>query len=175
MKKLFFTLLSILFLSACSVVNVSTDYDPKVDIKSYKTFAILDYDKGDSLINNRVKKALTNELTKKGYKSVSEDKADFYVLYIYSAIQKSELREDYVPMGFGRYGRYRGYYTTSTYHYTEGNFEIRMADAKTHETFWRATGVNNLKTLKTPQERTKYTNEIVKKMLEDYPSLVMKK
>lgn len=171
MKNVIMIMLGLFILSACSVVNVSTDYDPKVNLKSYKSFAILSYEDGDSLINNRIEVALARELQSKGYIIVSQDKAEFYVLYRYSATNKSEDRQEFVQTGFGRYGRYGGFYTTSTYHYTEGNFEIRMANPNNKDTFWRAEGTNTLKELDTPKEREKYTNKVVKKMLEKYPKL----
>ncbi len=169
MKKIQILLISLFILSGCSVVSVSTDYDPKINIPSYKTYAIINYAHGDSLINNRVNDALSNELALKGYTLVDDSKADFLVLYIYTAKDKSRTTTEYVGGMRGYYGRYGGYYATSTYNYTEGNFEIRMADPKTQETFWRATGINTLKSFNTPQERTNYTNEVVHEMLKKYP------
>ena len=171
MKKILISLIGVLFISACSVVRVSTDYDPSIKIEKFKTYAIIPFEYGDSLVNNRIDAAIKNELFLKSYKMVDEDKADFLVLYRYTSVQKVETTTDYVGGGLSPYGRYGGYYSTSTYLYTQGNFEIRMADVKNKDTFWRAEGVNTLKSYDTPQERTIYTNEIVQEMLKKYPKI----
>ena len=170
MKKYIFVLLSLFIFSGCSVVKVSVDYNPNHEFAKYKTYAIISYENGDALINDRVENAIENEMSLKSFTLVDEDKAEFIVLYRYTSKDKSQTSSQYVGGGMGRYGRYGGFYTTSTYNYTEGNFEIRMANPKTKDTFWRAEGVNTLKSFDTPQERTKYTNEIVHKMLEKFPN-----
>ena len=171
MKKYILFLLSVFIFSGCSVVSVSTDFDPSVSIDKFKTYAIVPFEQGDALINNRINVAIQTELSSKSYLLVNADKAEFIVLYRYTSKDKSQTSTQYVGGGMGRYGRYGGFYTTSTYNYTEGNFEIRMANPKTKDTFWRAEGVNTLKSFDTPDERTKYTNEIVHKMLEKYPNI----
>lgn len=174
MKKYLIIIASIFVLSGCSIVNVSTDYDEKVDFTIYKKYAIIKFSQGDSIINNRVEKAIKDELSSRLYELVDEAKADFIVLYRYTAKDKTRTTTEYVGGGYGRFGMYGGYggfYTTSTYNYTEGNFEIRMANPNNKESFWRAEGVNTLKSKDTPSERTDYTNKIVHKMLEKYPKL----
>jgi len=170
MKNYLVLIMSVFILMGCSVVHVSTDYNPKINFSKYKTYALVKFEQGDALINTRIDNAIIKELNAKSYRLVDESKADFIVLYRYSAKDKSRTTTEYVSMGAGRYGRYNGFYTTSTYHYSEGNFEIRMANPKTKDTFWRAEGVNTLKSLKTPEQRTAYTNKVVQEMLKKYPS-----
>ena len=168
MKKMILMFISFFVFSGCSVVDVEVEYDKEVKIPSLKTYAILQYEFGTKLIDKRVNIAINKELSEKGYKLVDIENADFVVLYRYSSRKKSNTQGQYMR-GAGRYGYYGGSYSTSTYQFNEGNFEIRMADPKTKESFFISSGKNTLESFSTADERQEYTKDIVAKMLSDYP------
>ena len=168
MKKVILILMSIFLFVSCSVVDVEVDYDENVRIDKLKTYAILKYEYGRTLVDKRVDTAINEELEEKGYQFVEKDEADFLILYRYSSRKKNNTQSQYMR-GSGRYGYYGGSYSTSTYQYKEGTFEIRMVDPKTKDTFFRSKGHNTLESKRTPKERLEYVRAIVKKMLSDYP------
>ena len=89
MKKLLLLALSTGILSGCSSVSVNRDYDTSTDFSSLKTFAwqhAKQPETGDPRIDNdlhdeRIRKAVNQILTAKGFKLAERADADFLVAY----------------------------------------------------------------------------------------------
>jgi len=165
MIKLISLLVVAVFMTACSTLKVSTDYDPSVDIKTKSSFAIVHKSATDSLIIDRINAAIKKELTAKGYKQAAQSDADFDVIYEYGSKNKTDVESNFVPIGF-----FGGYTEVDDYNYVQGTFDIRMIDPSTKKDFWTAKAKNELDTKETPEERTKYVNELVSKILEKFPT-----
>jgi len=161
--------ITIALISGCSTLKVSTDYDPSVNIAAKSSFSIVHKSSTNSIVEDRINLAIKTNLEAKGYKEVSKEKADFDVIYEYGSKNKTDVESDFVPIGM-----FGGYTTVDTYHYTQGTFDIRMIDKTSKKAIWTASAQNQLSKQKTPQERTKYVNEIVTKILEKFPSKVQK-
>ena len=93
MKKYVLFLFSIAFLTSCNSIKVATDYDSKVDFKSYKTFAFykpgIDKAEISDLDKKRVLRAIESELLAKGFaksegkKPVKKDRNYFLICPFY--------------------------------------------------------------------------------------------
>ena len=166
MKTKLTLLLIAMFFTACSSLQVSTDFDPKVAINQKNSFAIKHKSSSDSLSEDRMNGAIASALEAKGYQKVPLAQADFIVLYESGQENQTDVEPEYIPMGF--YGM-AGYTTMDTFNYTEGTLDIRMADPKSKKVFWSANATNDMETKKTPQERTTYVDGLVSQILAKYP------
>lgn len=174
----------LLLLAGCSTLNVRTDYEPDYDFASLKTYAWLqgkvpstDIRINNSLIINRVIKAINRELQAKGYTLVAEDKADFYVNWfggIQEKIRQETINTYYGGIGYG-YGpwTYGGFWPaySQTYNveYQEGTLIIDIADSKSKKLVWRGTGQDYVEDQDTPEKITKGINETVASILSKFP------
>lgn len=174
MKWIYAVFLTI-FLVGCSTVDVNVDYDQQFKFLEVNNFAVEhETKKGESnLVNDRITAANTQQITQKGYKNDSP--AGLIFNYYYKAQDKTDFQTSYgLGGGFGRIGWGGGMMvsTTDTYEYTEGTLIIDALDVKTKKIVWRGVGVLELQQQKTPQEKTKYVNSIVAKILEKFPSKI---
>jgi hypothetical protein len=162
----------ILLFSGCSTVRVSSDYDTKFDITTLKTFHIVHNEAKlqDTLTINRIDSALSNELTLKGYKKSPKQSAEFLIYYHIDVTNKTEMITDYQMVGMYPY-RYRGMMvpTTRTYNYDEGQLIVDMINPKDNNIIYRLSVKDELKDFDTPQERTKYINEVIQALLKEFP------
>jgi len=165
MIKNFFLLVGVLFIAGCSSLQVSTDYDPSVNIQAKNSFAIVHKESTDSIVEDRINLAIKTDLEAKGYTQASQENADFDVIYEYGSKNKTDVESDFVPVGF-----FGGYTEVDSYKYTQGSFDVRMIDKTTKKAFWTAKAKNNLDKQDTPQERTAYVNKLVTKILAKFPN-----
>ncbi|MEA1892700.1 MAG: DUF4136 domain-containing protein [Campylobacterota bacterium] len=172
MKKLFFILSITLLFNACSTLKVNVDYDTSYDFANLKSFAIVYRAKsGENTLNNdRITDAIEQNLNLKNYEKNSKDKADLIFTFHTNVENKTDISSNYQMAGFGRY-RYGGAMisTPTTYSYNEGTLIIDALDPKTKKVVWRTIATDELDNKSTPDERTKYLNEIVGTMMKDFP------
>jgi hypothetical protein len=177
--------MGLLFLIAgCSTLNVRTDYELDYDFTSLKTYAWLqgkapstDIRINNSLIINRVIKAINHELQAKGYRLVEKDKADFYVNWfggIEEKMRQETINTYYGGIGYG-YGpwTYGGFWPaySQTYdvEYQEGTLIIDIADSKSKKLVWRGTGQDYVENQNTPEKITEGINTTVASILSKFP------
>src|SRR5690349_6769403 len=91
--------------------EIRIDMDPKVDLRSYKTFAFFDHVSTDrsgygTLVSQRLKQATRPQLEQRGF-TYSESEPDLQVNFFVRVVDKQELRS--TP---GYYGYRAGYYGT---------------------------------------------------------------
>ncbi len=173
MKKYILLLVTLLLIfSGCASLNVNSDYDTSFNMKSLKKFYILqnESERKDTLTFNRIDSAVTDELTLKGYESVAKLSADFLVYYHINITNKTQIISDYQMAGMYPY-RYGGMMmsTTRSYNYDEGQLIVDMIDPKDKNIIYRISVKDEIKSFDTPQERTKYINEVIKTLLKDFP------
>ena len=171
-------------LSACTAVHVSVDTDPSVNPVTLPTFAIVHSGASlNDLTDNRIRSVITSTLQSKGYTIASASKASFHVIYDYgkhretgvTAVPTYPMGMGYgmggygMGYGMGMYAPYGGYQTAIPYSYVEGQFAIRMIDAKTKKAYWTADATSELSSKKTPEAKTKYAQDLMTKILKKYP------
>jgi len=159
-----------LFISACSTLTTSVDYDTHYNFEKIRTFSIVHKTKEgeNTLTNERIEKALTSVLNAKGLKKVSPENADLVFLYHTNVQNKTDIYTDYQMVGYGRYGG-MVISTPRTYNYDEGKLIIDAYNPKTNKTVYRVVAIDELPEKKTPQEREEYIQKIINKTLETFP------
>ncbi len=139
-------ILVIASLMACSdQITVRTDYDRSVKIAQFKTFAWLDKhgieERNNPLYYNelndkRIREAVVDELTKKGYSQTAETPL-LKVHYHIVIEDKTQVRSD----------TYSPYWIKSerdVYTYREGTLIIDLMDAKNEALLWRGWAISAL-------------------------------
>jgi len=169
MRYILLSLLA-LFISACSTLSTSIDYDTHYNFKTIHTFAILHKTKEgeNTLTNERIEKALKKTLEEKGLKETAPQNADLVFLYHTNVQNKTDIYTDYQMVGYGRYGG-MVISTPRTYNYDEGKLIIDAYNPKTNKTVYRVIAVDELPEKKTPQEREAYIQEVIEKTLKSFP------
>ena len=178
---LFVLLLGVSTIVACSYVRVSQDYDlakPLPVLKSYRWLSAEQTATGDvrvdnPLLNERIRRAIDRVLQEKGYQPEQADVADFRVNYQFSIRQK--IRSDdvggTVGFGVGTYGRHGGVAIGTGHHvsqYDEGLLVIDLTDSQGN-LLWRGQGTRYLPTHPKPEKTEKIYNELVEKILAQFP------
>jgi hypothetical protein len=169
MRYIFIALLS-LFITACSTLTTSVDYDTNYNFATIRTFAVVHKAKEgeNGLTNERIENAIKKVLKAKGLQESSPQDADLVFLYHTNVQNKTDIYTDYQMVGYGRYGG-MVVSTPRTYNYDEGRLIIDAYDPKTNKTLYRAVAIDELPQKKTPQERKEYINEVITKTLENFP------
>ncbi|MPQ76872.1 DUF4136 domain-containing protein [Hydrogenovibrio sp. JE_KL2] len=175
---------SLLLLSGCSMIQVSQDYDPKADFTQLHSYQWLpadmqtkpkatDFEKTNPLIAKRIETALVHELNLKG-QSIVDKGADAYITYHISSVSKIRSSPVTTSIGFGS-GLGGGVYTgfgfqtgSDVEQYQEGQLVVDILSLK-GQLLWRGTSSTPLEDHSTPEETTKLVNEIVQKLMAQYP------
>ncbi|MEA3372701.1 MAG: DUF4136 domain-containing protein [Campylobacterota bacterium] len=174
--KYFFSIFLMLLLSACSTINVETDFNPEFSFNSLKTYAVIHKNKtgDDTLANDRIIEAINSDLRSKGYRTVSREEADYLVLFHTDVRNKTRIDTDYQHVGMYpyRYG-YRSAMmvpTTRTYTYDEGKLIIDFVEPAENKIFWRGIATDRLKSFDSPEERIKYIHDAIGSLLKTFPA-----
>jgi hypothetical protein len=141
---------SVLVLTACSSVDITSDYDPGFDFSTLNTFNVLQFkisssDPGGAsmLVIQRVIESTKSELVYKGYTEASEDSADFLV--VIHAGSQQQLQVDsgwgygyWGGYGYGGWGGYGGGGTAYTYE--EGTLAYDIVQRADKRAIWHGQG-----------------------------------
>jgi hypothetical protein len=164
-------------LAGCSGMSIRTDYNPGADFTKYSTYAWLatpetgDARVDNALVEGRIKAAVDQALTAKGYRQVAPDQATFWVGYHLSIEGRMDVNtvNSYYGYGWGR-GYYGPAYTdTQVYYYNQGTLLIDIVDAQAKELAWRGSAEAEVKPDVPPEERSKRINSAVAQVLERFP------
>jgi len=148
---LFISLTGLLLVLLCAMATnakMATDFNPTLDFSKYKTFAyiggvesLVRLQLNPDLLNDRIHRAVTRELTAKGLREVQpEENPDLVVRYWVEAESNAQAT------GTAHWGMYGSYYygywtvmytTMSTPVTHEGLLGIEMIDAKSRDLAWR--------------------------------------
>jgi hypothetical protein len=166
--------ISIGFITGCSSISVTSDYNPGTDFISYNTFSIYDGVIKDSqlesapLVKKRVLEAITNEMQKKGLTITDSSNASLIIFAQAGTAEKMNVT-DY---GYG----YGGWWGPNPYgrdidvsYYTEASLIIDLVDNTKKELVWRGIGTGVVQQSGTPEERQQRIDEAVAKILSQYP------
>jgi hypothetical protein len=175
MKKYLLFLFSIALLSSCNSVKVVTDYDSKIDFKSYKTFAFykpgIDKAEISDLDKKRVLRAIESELLAKGF--TKSETPDFLVSFFTKSRQKVNVNQNNnFGYGFG-WGwnpwMYNGMNNNiSVNQYTEGTLFVDFIDKQKKELVWQGVGTGALKNQNREKKEARI-KEFVKEIISKFP------
>ena len=176
MIRLFLAMLSLFFLSACSSLHVDHDYNPAYDFSKLKKVAIVYAQSDDgtiSLAQQRFAAAIKETMERKGFAVTDREHADFLMVFHLNVTEKRQLVTDYEMVGLYPYHPY--YYgagvvpVTREYTWNEAKIVIDAIDPDGNKIFWRGLATDRLHHFETPQERMRYTREVVARILENFP------
>ena len=180
MKRYILLIFTLLLLAGCSTVTVNQDYRPGTTYSGYGTYRLVESQAAESsdirvtnpLLKERFEEALDYELRLKGI--VPSESAQLEVSYNYSirTLVESDPFDTHVGFGYGTYGRRGGIGIgtgTSVRQYDQGTLVIDFIDTTTGQLVWRGTGSDRLYNQLTPDETTTKVNNLVKKIMEQYP------
>lgn len=187
-------LASVLLLSACAMpFTVSSDHQAGTDFTQLKTYQWREANQfnvdsvkylDNDIIDDRIKSAVNAGFAQRGINLAEDGKPDFFVSYSVTTTEKADIRNynNYsgVAPGFSygtAYGRgYRygsvgvGFQSeTKVVYHKEGTLVLDVVSVETDKLIWRATADGRLSKKKSPAERMDATNEVVSKMLENFP------
>ncbi|MDB4433388.1 DUF4136 domain-containing protein [bacterium] len=162
----------------CSTIEISTDYHRNTDFASLKTFAWIpepqkttgDPRLDNSLLDQRIRKAVDAQLQFKGYEKQPAPPADFFIAYHLSIESKIDVSvvNGYGGVGWGRYwGGGIGY--TSVTEWDQGSIVLDFLEPKTRNLIWRGVARAEIYFDSTPEEREERTNKAIRKILERFP------
>jgi hypothetical protein len=182
---LFLTGALMLFLSSCSSISVTSDYDKTVDFTQFKTYEYYGWaDESDKILNDidkrRIEQAVEAEFGKRGMQLVKGN-GDLVVTLFIVVQEKTEQRA--TTTGAGAYGGYYGGYygygpgwgwgpsysttTVSTYDYNVGTLVVDVFDKANEKLIWEGAGQGTIE--ENPQNRDKTIPKAVSKIMYNYP------
>jgi hypothetical protein len=137
-------------LASCTTLQVGSDYDRKASFANYHTFAIMQREhRGvhNPLVVQRAQDAITEELTRKGYRQVNDPSAaDFTVDFTIGSRERTDINsypEPYAGLGWGGWGYGPGWWggpywgnEIDVRQVHEGTLSIDIFDGRSHRPEW---------------------------------------
>jgi hypothetical protein len=174
-----YLLAAVLFLTACSTVSVTTDFDHLAPFSQYRSYVLVPGNEKIRLSPSSeaaLRDALRANLARHGISETSEN-ADLHVVRHVSTKEKLAIHQSSdwgygsMPYGYGYYGMWAGAPRTYTdvSQYTEGTLILDFVDAKTQKLVFRGIGTGTVSDPETNADRIK---EAVEEIVEEFPSPV---
>jgi hypothetical protein len=174
--------LVVIIVGCAKTINVNYDYDTGTDFSKYHTYDWLpvpEKAKNDNLTIERIKDAVSKELSMKGL-SKNTLNPDFLIALHGGREKKVDVTEwgyAYVPRGYYRHGAYWKSPKSdmflsreiSTYEYEIGTLVMDFIDAKTNNLIWRGTGQAIIDPSISPSDREKRIQSGITKILANFP------
>ncbi len=174
--------LLVAFIAGCATArppNTRVDYDKKADFSVYRTFGFpkeTGTDRGGyaTLVTSYFKSSVTTAMEARGYK-YSEEKPDLLVNFYMNTRERTEVRPNPDPFGYGYYGYrdglYRGwplYDQDRTVNYQIGTINVDIVDAEKKQLIWE--GVSEGRVTEEALANQKVTiNAVVTELMRSYP------
>ena len=172
-------LLTILILTSCSSLRVTSDYDTEVDFDKYKTFAFYKkgIDKADisDLDKKRILIAIENQSISKGLR---KSKDPDILVSIFTKSRERVNVNNTANWGFGwswRWGglnpwMYGNLNNVNINQYTEGTLFIDILDTESNSLVWQGIGSGAMR-MKNVEKKKERIKEFVRGILDKYPPL----
>jgi hypothetical protein len=173
MKNLAFLLITLMCLTSCSSIRVSSDFDKSAGFSTYKTYAFTtDAQKLplDDINKTRILNAIAAELAAKGFTASQKPDVLIDVRIKANQVQTATASSDYYGSGY-RY-RWGGGFSSTTINYdsyTEGTLFIDMIDASKNQLVWQGRGTGTISPDVSAQKREQNINYAVKQIFVKYP------
>lgn len=184
--KILSGLVLLITMAACSTqLRVATDYDVSYGFAAVKTYAWLpDSDKkmpdphmDNSLMHQRLHRAVDQQMAAQGYEKVALEKADVLITYHLSSNQKLSVKSYH-----NHFGYYPCHHCFNSFHggfhhgndvevkqYRSGSFMIDIIEPAKRELLWRGISERRLPGEVTPQQRDQFVNETVTAIINRFP------
>lgn len=172
-------LVAIAVLAGCSGISVNADFDPAVNFAALRSYAWLpaggerrsdDPRLDNSLLNQRIERAIDDALASKGFTKVAVDDADFLVTFHINVDQRLDVTT--IPTAYGYRGRWGGGFggmETRVDQYEQGTLLIDFVDKGKADLLWRGSGQTRLSEHRSPEDREKRVREVVAAILKQFP------
>ena len=179
------TFMTVFSVAGCATMSVETDYDRNRQIPSVRTFAWIEQPEKpvrnpivqNSLMDNRIKRAVELELEAVGYEKDLKKPA---WLVVYHAGLEDKIDVSSWGYGYGGYyGRHsiRGGDAPYLRTYKEGTLILDFVDHETMQLVWRGWAIGALDDrtkalpaeVRTPGNAAMYVNKAVRKILKKFP------
>lgn len=175
MKKYILFLYSAAFLISCNSIKVATDYDSKMDFKTYQTFAFykpgIDKAEISDLDKKRILRALESELVAKGF--TKSETPDFLVSFFTKSRQQVNINQNN-NMGYGFGWGWNPWMMNgmgnnlNISQYTEGTLFVDFIDKDKKELVWQGIGTGALRDQNREKKEARI-NEFVKEIISRFP------
>ncbi len=154
--------------TACSTLEVSTDFDPATDFGRYRTFVVREGGRSkDPIAEDRVLSSLVTTLESKGLQRV-DSRADLKVFVHYKTGTEKVVHTSGYSGWYGwRWGG--GTSTRTVERIPVGTVVIDLVDTRTDRAVWRGLAKDRIVTDGTPEERTKAVNEAMAELFAGFP------
>jgi len=181
-------IISLVFLfSGCSALKVDVDYDSSYNFNNKTKYAIVHNAKesDNTLVSDRITKAIKAQLNKKNYVQVGKNEADLVFVFHVNVTQRSDIRTDYEMVGYSGYGYggawgyggFGGYgggtmmvERPSVYRWKEGRLVIDALNTQNKKIVWRGIVTDELNDdSSSVKEKTEYINKVVAKVMKNFP------
>ena len=174
----------LLVITGCSGIRVSQDYDPNTRFGQLTTFAWTSPTQektGDPRIDNplldeRIRAAVTQALTQKGYTLTTDRDPTFSVRYRYLLHQRLDSGGSGISFGVGGFGSHSGIGTgigigtgTGAALQEEGELVIDLMQGTSDTLLWRGSGIHPFKRYTDPSKATAAIDTLVEKILAPFP------
>lgn len=132
-------IISAFFITSCSTVRVTHDFDRGTDFNAYKTYNF--HQKGieklelNDLDKRRIVQAIDNEMKAKGFTKV-ETSPDLLLNVLASSKEKINIDNGYYGWGYGPYWGS----PSRVYQYTSGTIIVDIVDDKNNKLIWQGAG-----------------------------------
>ena len=155
----------------CSTLSVNTDYDESLTFSGLKTYfwlpaprTLKDDPRVDwETLDLRVKRAVDEVLSAKGFSRLPTGKPDFLVVYNVS------LERRVIPTTLDATHAATRPQGWASFDYEEGTLILNILEAETQKLMWQGRARDEVSFVVDPEKRKKQISKAVKLMLENFP------
>ena len=178
----YIAILLFVFLAGCSSIEVSHDYNQQINFTQIKHYqwsptesnsSLAKFERKNPFIAKRIRRAIKENLIQKGF-SMTEKNTDAFITYQMKK-KKNVMKKTNTRVGVGLgsvfnhgFGSVGFDLSPEIETFDEGHLRIDILD-KNNQLLWRGKSTSPIQEHPTPEETTKLINEIIKKLLENYP------
>jgi hypothetical protein len=174
---------AIFWIVGCSSVQVRSDWDQSVDFSGFETIAFMDDNARalNGLIDGRIRRALVNDLTAKGFEMVGST-ADADLVLGFQVATENRRSYSTVSTGWSQRGYRRSRHggwsspgmTTVTTEtrvrtYTVGALVVAIFEGENRELVWEASGSRRIDPTGSPSQKESVIHDVVDRVLRDFP------
>jgi len=178
------TILSLCLLAGgCTLSTIDYDYDRDFDfstLKQYRWLAIPEDFPGTEITVQRIKRAVDQQMTLKGF-TLSEESPDFLISLqgfrdiVREGVSRGEAYRGYRGYDYGyRYG-YGYERPIDIYEYEKGTLTVTFINAAGNNLIWQGSATITVDPGLSVESKDKRTHETVAKLLADFPPLTLEK
>ena len=179
------------FTTACATTYVQHDFDfdSTRNLSDLRTFHVMEAPLREAgrrdprvvtpFASDRVHRAITAELERRGYRPVAREDADLLIGYHFAVDRRLDVRTVHSTFGFGtggsfgRFGRHGGFghgrVETRVLEYDEGTLIIDVAERESMLLAWRGWGSTRLGRRPDPARTSEAISRIVPEILAQFP------